>query len=77
MGRVGTRGAHAQVGSRLSWSFSARASYGPRPPRAVTGQVPVSAARASAGVLRSALRTAGRAARYAARHRPGRRRRHG
>ncbi|MFD8806633.1 hypothetical protein [Streptomyces sp. NPDC059597] len=77
MGRLGTRGAHARIGSRLSWSFSARASYGPRPPHEVTGPVHVSAARASAGVLRSALRTAGHAARYAARHRPGRRRRTG
>ncbi|MEU4154291.1 hypothetical protein [Streptomyces sp. NPDC026659] len=71
MGRVGTRGAHAQVGSRLSWSFSARASYGPRPARhevAGPGHVP------GAGALRSVLRTAGHAARFAARHRPGRRR---
>ncbi|MEU6241994.1 hypothetical protein [Streptomyces sp. NPDC047024] len=72
MGRVGTRSAHAQVGSRLSWSFSARASYGPRPARheaAGPGHV------SGAGALRSVLRTAGHAARFAARHRPRRRRR--
>ncbi|MFD8913207.1 hypothetical protein [Streptomyces sp. NPDC059575] len=76
MGRVGTRSAHAQVGSRLSWSFSARASYGPRPARhEAAGPGHVSGGRASAGLLRSVLRTAGHAARFAARHRPRRRRR--
>ncbi|WP_158685052.1 hypothetical protein [Streptomyces sp. LaPpAH-108] len=73
MGRVGTRGAHAQVGSRLSWSFSARASYGPRPPRHEAAR-PGHVSGAGAGALRSVLRTAGHAARFAARHRPGRRR---
>ncbi|MFD9003546.1 hypothetical protein ACFV0T_21650 [Streptomyces sp. NPDC059582] len=57
MGRVAKRAARVQVSSRLTWTFSARATLGTghsRRPR------PVSAAglRASAALLRSVLRAA-------------------
>ncbi|MFC9285048.1 hypothetical protein [Streptomyces collinus] len=60
MGRVGRRFARVQVSSRLTWTFSARATLGrARPARSrLSGPVTAAGLRASAVLLRSALRAA-------------------
>ncbi|MGW1725640.1 hypothetical protein ACWCQK_22220 [Streptomyces sp. NPDC002306] len=57
MGRVAKRAARFQVSSRLTWTFSARATLGTGRARR-PGTVSATGVRASAALLRSVLRAA-------------------